>query len=194
MDYITVIGATDISPLEEDRIFNITDCLIKEGYSLRSGKAPGADQAAQRAAEKFSLSSDQIRDHQIFLPWKHFEKNAPEITSTWDIWDFTPEEIAAASEIAAKVHPVWENLNQAQRKFHVRNIFQPLGLDLKTPSKGLIACAPYNKDNEPTGGTRTAWKVGEMFDIPRINIRDISDRLVNLWIEQFLIKGEKLNE
>lgn len=185
MKWFTGIGATSITPDEGVFIEELGYELTKRGYSLRSGKAPGSDQRFQAGVEKAMSENDYIRDHQVFLPWRRFEESAPFVTGAFDIWNYTPEEITGAEAIAARIHPVWNDLTQGQRKFHMRNVFQPLGLDLKSPSSVLIACSDSDSNNHPRGGTRTAYLVALENDIPCINIRGLGREIVMDWINKY---------
>lgn len=185
MDYFTGIGATDIT-LEEGTFLNeIGFLLCQRGLSLRSGKAPGADQQFQKGVEQCMATGDYIRDHQIFLPWRSFEKDNIEVSFAYDVWEYTASQIEKAEEIVSKVHPVWEKLTRGQRLFHVRNVFQPLGIECDEPSKLLIACADRDSENIPRGGTRTAFKIALDWDIPCINIRGLGREIVMDWINKY---------
>lgn len=185
MDYFTGIGATVLTPDEENFADELGYILAKRGLSLRSGKAPGADQRFQKGIERFMAEGDAIRDHQIFLPWPSFEQNNTVVSGIYDIADYTPEQVIAAETIAAKIHPVWASLTQGQRKFHMRNVFQALGLDCKTPSKLLIAIADTDGEGVPRGGTRTAYKIALEQNIPCINIRGLGRGIVLDWVNKY---------
>lgn len=182
--YVTCIGATNITQIQFSIVQELGFFLCEQGYSIRSGRAPGADQGFQSGFEKALRESDVIRDPQIFLPWRTFEKDNGFTSNLYTRWDYSKESIQKASEIAATVHPVWNELTQGQRLFHIRNVFQSLGEDTETPSAFLIACAPQDKEGLPRGGTRTAYKIALDRGIPCINIDGLSRNIVYDWLEK----------
>lgn len=192
MNYFTGIGATSITPDEDAFMVEIGILLTQRGLSLRSGKAPGSDRAFQKGVEIFMATGDYIRDHQIFLPWQKFEKDNGEVSGAYDVWNFDPDQVVAAEAIVSKIHPVWDTLTRGQRLFHIRNAFQPLGLNLNEPSKLLIACSDTDAGGLPRGGTRTAYKIALDNNIPCINIRGLGRGIVMDWINNYCpeIEGE----
>lgn len=77
--------------------------------------------------------------------------------------------------LAAEVHPKWQSLTSAVKKLHARNCSQILGMDLKTPSKFVLAWTPDGAETEKqcsarTGGTGTAIKLASRNGIPVFNM------------------------
>jgi len=131
------------------------------GVTLRSGGAIGADMA-------FELRAGSLK--QIFYSR-----------------DATPETIA----IAARLHAAWHRVTDPYiQGLHGRNVFQVLGPDLKTPSRGLICwtpdgCISHSTRQYATGGTGTAISVASTNGVPITNLQrpDHLDKWV-AWLNQ----------
>jgi hypothetical protein len=133
----------------------IASLLALEGYTLRSGGAPGADSA-------FELGCNQNGGKkEIFLPWKGFNKNQSTLTCP------SPE----AYEIAQKIHPYWKGCKQTSKNLHARNIHQVLGENLKSPSQFVLFWADTS-NGKPIGGTATAVNLARNKSIPTYNLKD----------------------
>lgn len=183
--FVTLIGSTELTEYEWTLCSALGYYITEKGFSMRSGRAPGADQAFQNGAERFMATGDHIRDHQIFLPWKSFEHDNAFTSNHWAYSNYTPEEIGRANEICATVHPVWGVLTSGQRAFHTRNVFQSLGLNCNEPSDFLICCAAENKKTQlPMGGSRTAFKIAQDHGTPCLNIRHLSQDLIYDWVDK----------
>ena len=101
----------------------------------------------------------------MWLPWKGFNKHAD--TGLY------PEQIHY--NLASTIHPAWDYLSQGPRALHARNTGQVLGKDLQTPVQFVLCYTPdgvesENKISKNTGGTGTAIRVADRFNIPVINM------------------------
>lgn len=121
--------------------------LSKRGFKLRSGAAPGCDDAFERGCDK----ANGIKE--IFVPWKGFNGSKSELV----VKD------KKAYEIAEQFHPNYAKLSQGAKSLQARNSHQVLGWDLKTPSK-FILC--YTKDGKGEGGTGQAIRIAKAYNIP----------------------------
>lgn len=124
------------------------------GYTLRSGAAPGADQAFEKGANR----------KQIFIPWKGF--------SGYSLYYPVTMESAC---IAAEHHPRWEILGDAVQLLMARNTMQVLGEDCRTPSDFVICwtidgVSDGKKTSMKTGGTGQAIRVATGYDVPVYNL------------------------
>lgn len=147
--YYTGIGSRG-TPLEIGELeTKLAEKLEEMGYTLRSGGAQGSDTYFEAGVKKLK---------EIYIPWKSFGLG------------IIPEYSEFADRLIQSVHPAYEKLSQGAKKLHLRNVNQVLGQDLNTPSKFLICWAPTDKKGVPKGGTRTAWKIAEMYNIPRFNL------------------------
>jgi hypothetical protein len=124
--------------------------LANQGYTLRSGRAPGADQAFEKGTGWPLI--------EIYIPWNGFE-------GAFDSWDgylipfYTDETMA----IAAQYHPNWAACSDGARKLHARNVLQILGCDLKTPTEFVCCWTPNGAGG---GGTGQAIRIAQAHDIP----------------------------
>ena len=121
------------------RMTALASRLEDMGYTLRSGGAEGADQAFEAGVKNAAFK-------EIYL--------AKDATS-------------AAEAIARDFHPNWDACSSYARALHSRNVFQVLGLDLKTPSQFVIC---WTRNGLQIGGTRTAIVVAEANRIPVFNL------------------------
>jgi hypothetical protein len=136
----------------------------QQDYILRSGGADGADTSCERGCD----SVDGLKE--IYLPWPYFNGNRSEL------FELSLPNWKEAYDIAASVHPKWDQLNQAVRKLHTRNVYQVLGKDLDTPSD-FVLCYAKLKKGLPQGGTAQAIRVAEMFHVPIINLAIFGNQL-----------------
>ena len=151
--YYTGVGSRRTPDDTLDRMTAIAERLGKRGFTLRSGGAIGADTAFE-----FGLTNGSSKD-------------------IYYARDATEEAIEMAMSLPGE-H--WQRDNLAAKLFG-RNMFQVLGLDLKTPSKFLICWTP---EGRLVGGTRLAIKCAQVNNIPVFNLfhpwEDIRDELGDL--------------
>jgi hypothetical protein len=145
--------------------------LREDGMILRSGHAPGADQAFERGAGGVA---------QIFLPWSTFEQDVafsasrdPE--SSMVVYPTIHNEPdSEAFSYAASVHSTWNMLKHGAKKLHARNIHQILGPDLARPTPvEFVLC--WTPDAQWVGGTATALTLASRRGIPIYNLADEDD-------------------
>lgn len=126
--------------------------LAREGYTLRSGGAPGADLAFEAGAGARK---------RIYLPWRGFNG------SDSPLHEFSPDLLARAEAEAAAHHPRWRQLPEAARRLHTRNVFQVLGDDLDSPSEFVICWTPRG---ELVGGTAQALRIAASHGVTVANL------------------------
>ena len=180
--FYTGVGSRDITDEEWDIIEGIAKWLAPM-YTLRSGKAAGADSAFE-----YGVSiSDAPDNKEIYIPWPKFEGN--EISGEKISLD-RPDSVnfALSLQYAKDIHPAWERLTQGAKKLHQRNVHQVLGrnLDKPVPSDFLLACSDEDKHGDVKGGTRTAWMLAKEFNVPCLNIRGKTKREIFEWIQPLL--------
>lgn len=131
----------------------LSKLLARQGWVLRSGGAPGADEAFERG----HFSAGVNHWPQIFLPWSNFNGRREFLHYS------RPSK--KAYEIAAEFHPNWNALTAGGRALHARNVHQVLGPDLEhpNPSKFLICWTPNGRGG---GGTGQAIRVAKAYDVP----------------------------
>ncbi len=169
--FYTGIGSRKIPQDIADIIEELGYCLAGKGFSLRSGASLGADTA-------FELGSIRGKGRfEIYLPWEGFGKRKGK-------GYYNAETIAnysKACKIALKYHPDFSNLSINAKKLIVRDTYQVLGYDLKTPSNFIIcwtsdACISSEQRTEKTGGTGQAISIAADLGIPIYNLRIQSHR------------------
>ncbi len=153
--YYAGIGSRETPPMVLGLMRGIARMLALRNYTLRSGGAPGADQA-------FEYGTSVLVQMEIFLPWEYFEGKS-------DNLKLTPHELAVARSIAEKYHPNWSDCKEPVRKLHTRNVMQILGRDCETLSK-FVVC--WTKDGKASGGTGQALRIAETKRIPIYNLYD----------------------
>lgn len=146
----TGVGSRRTPPAVLAQMQRVAAELAREGFVLRSGAAPGADQA-------FEMGADGHK--QIFIPWSGFEGRA--ITDAV----YLPSDAARAA--APHFHPAWGKLTRGAQALHARNLHQVLGPDLDAPSEFLICWTPGGR---VTGGTATAIRVAQKHGVPVYNL------------------------
>jgi len=166
--YYTGVGSRKTPKEICDLMTKIASELEKQGYILRSGGAAGSDFAYQKGVHK-------LENKQIFIPWKNFGYGI-------SLEDLIPEKVQDAMELVSIIHPNPKALTDAGWKLHARNVFEVLGSTLKEPSKFLICYAKIDKDGNPLHGTRTAWMVAKLHEIPCFNlfIKADYDRVIKM--------------
>lgn len=112
------------------------------GVTLNSGHAEGADWAFERGAQEFCHA---------FIPWLGFNGQLKS-KATLTVPDFTGLHIKT---LARMYHPVWDTLTQGVQKLMMRNIYQVLGEDLKSPVRSIVC---WTKDGKASGGTGQALR------------------------------------
>lgn len=128
------------------------EALANLGYILRSGHAPGADQAFELGA---------MSRAEIYLPWPSFERVVPVSGTCYD----RPTE--DAFRLAEEHHPAWDRLSRGARALHARNAHQVLGRELGTPVSFVLA---WTKSPFPQGGTAQAVRIAESHGIRCLNL------------------------
>lgn len=150
--------------------------MAQAGWVLRSGHAPGADQAFERGCD---LAHGQ---KEIYLPWDGFEGASCSWPGFYCGFRSKREE-ALAEKVAVRFHPAWHNCSQGAKKMHTRNVQQVGGYDLEVPTEVVIC---WTKGGKRGGGTGQALRIAEYYKIP---IFDLAVHSVQQ-IQDFLNAGE----
>jgi len=123
--------------------------LSERGWLLRSGHAPGADQAFEGGCHGIS---------EIYLPWPKFEADVP-----FHALMVQDRPLPDAYEIAAHYHPAWNRLKHGAKALHARNVHQVLGKDLDDPVKFVLY---WTKGGKEVGGTAQAMRIAHGHEVP----------------------------
>lgn len=169
MKFYAGIGSRSTPPQVLDQMVTLAGTLATKGWTLRSGHAPGADQAFERGAGGHA---------EIFLPWRTFEAQVP-VSGR-----FYERPTREALEHAAFFHPSWLWLKQGPRLLMGRNSHQVLGYDLETPVTFIVCWTPEGSGG---GGTGQALRIARHHDIP---IYDLAYRGDLDHIERYLSDGQ----
>ena len=171
MKHYTGVGSRETPPEILELMTKVARMLARGQWTLRTGGAVGADQAFE-LGWVHDLQNAGKALAEIYLPWEGYEKHSRDMMFGCNILpcEENPEKYLIAEEMAAAVHPNWGACKQGARKLHTRNVYQVLGRNLKTPSKFLLAWTKLTKAGNPTGGTATAIRLAESYDIPCFNL------------------------
>ncbi len=154
----TGIGARKAPPEILQLMTDLAASLKRQGWTLRSGAADGADTAFEDGAGELK---------EIYLPWKGFNGSNSPLHAVSN----------EALSMAESVHGAWDYLKPGGKKLHGRNCYQLLGSDLSLPSRFVICWTPDGATKESdcsrvTGGTGTAIKLASRNTIPVFNLKN----------------------
>ena len=157
--FYTGIGSRDTPQDILDFMAEIATILEKDGWTLRSGAAPGADTGFENGVLK--------GNKEIYLPWKGFNGSVSPLYSISN----------NALKIASENHPGWEWLKPAVRKLMARNAYQVKGLTLNKNSSFLMCwtqdgCESHETRTNKTGGTGLAISIASKEGIPIFNLKN----------------------
>ncbi|MEQ1950954.1 hypothetical protein [Mesorhizobium sp. CN2-181] len=110
------IGSRETPDVILQWMTHIAGYLANEGWTLRSGGAPGADKA-------FEAGVQDLRLKEIYLPWPGFEGSKSTLHPK--NFPFTVKETATAF----KAHPAWDRCSEGAKALHTRNVRQIWGID-----------------------------------------------------------------
>lgn len=146
-------------------------CLL--GHTLRSGAAPGADQA-------FEQGCDQAKGKkEIYLPWPGFEGSVSALQ---------PTEKAIRS--VNQYHSRPENLSPGSVKLLGRDAQIILGENLESPVDFVICWTP---EGGRVGGTGYSIKIAQQNKIPVYNLHSTRD-CISLMEDIYRIEKTKTKE
>lgn len=150
------VGSRETSTDICDLMRGIASTLSERGWMLRSGHADGADIAFEEGC---------TGTKEIYVPWSGFHKARHGVNDTYAVHCLKNHMEAIA--IAQNTHPNWKACSEAAQMLHTRNVYQILGMDLKTPVS-MIIC--WTKDGNATGGTGQAIRLAQRQSIPVFNL------------------------
>lgn len=128
--------------------------LALAGMTLRSGHAPGADQAFEAGAP------DDMAE--IFLPWAGFENARRGVTLGADM-------TGPCFDLARRFHPAFDRLGAGARKLMARNGQQVLGAHLDDPAAFVLCWTPRARAG---GGTGQAIRIARAYGVPTFDLAD----------------------
>ncbi|QSL98935.1 putative DNA processing protein [Enterobacter phage EC151] len=141
--------------------------LGEAGWTLRSGRALGADSAFESGARAVRGSCE------IYLPNKHNYMTMAQIAREHpELWDHTryidevEGSVLGCKIIARLLHPNGKNLDPYALELHARNTYQIIGQNLNSPVQ-FVAC--WTEGGRGEGGTGQALRLAKMLNIPIID-------------------------
>lgn len=140
--------------------------LAIKGFTGRSGKAEGMDEAFMRGFGEAGIGS-----FINYLPYPSFRESLLTPPGCVDV-SFYPEHVwKEAVLIAREIYGKgWFEITPGARDLHTRNVFQVLGDDLQTPSEFVLYWAEPKGKNAVKGGTNTAFQVAKMFGVRSLKV------------------------
>jgi len=165
--YYTGIGSRE-TPIEIcQEMTSLATELEVRGYCLRSGNAVKADQSFQRGVKEKA---------EIWLPCLGFEE---EFTSNYPNHhyrivgrhDSVGEHDNEAWESVNKFHPAPDKLSEFGRAAMARNFRQLISEDGLNDSRFVIC---WTKDGKDSGGTGQALRIAKHYNIPILNMFNLS--------------------
>lgn len=148
----------ELAPAAYQMGFDVARFMANQHWCLRSGGARGMDVAGEAGCDYVKGCKE------IFLGNGGVRRYGPSHPGYMD-WN-------SAYQLAEAIHPAWDKCNPGVRKLHARNCFQILGARLDRPVKFMVC---WTLGGQEIGGTRTAIKIAQKFDIPYINIGGLED-------------------
>lgn len=166
------VGSRKTPSLVLDRMTAIAEKLAREGWTMRSGGADGADQA-------FYEGVDVVEGKvELYLPWAGYNSHDPAAVRL-----DTPTQQAFG--IAQSYHPNWVRLSVGAQKLHARNVHIVLGPDpsenvAANPSRWsaarFVVCwtpdgaTKADATGTITGGTGQAIRIADSFKVEVYNL------------------------
>lgn len=126
---------------------------LERGWWIRSGHADGADYAFEQGALHHCI---------VYLPWVGFNREKT-VLGTATSQPLRDEVL----KIVYKHEPYAKDLSDGVKLIKSRNIYQVLGVDLKSPSD-VVVC--WTEEGEVVGGTGLAIKIAQANKIPVVNV------------------------
>lgn len=196
--FYTGVGSRETPSVVLDLMREAARKLAEKGMTLRSGAADGADQAFELGwldwyVKQTPWPSPGEQRAELYLPWSGFNKHDDFGCFGANMSLSILRLVKEAEHIASTLHPAWDAvkkdgtpvLSQAAKKLHTRNVYQVLGQTLDTPSRFLVGYAPLDKQGNPKGGTATAMKLAERYDVKVYNLyKDEHFMKFENWINQ----------
>lgn len=174
MRYYTGIGSRETPSEVLELMTEVAKRLSEKGYTLRSGRAEGADSAFEEGSFHAEL----------YIPWRSFASEKP-VKTGHSV--FIRGDDAGSRAIAETVHRGWHNLSRGAQALHSRNINQVLGQSSVSgvdPSEFVLFYAPETRGGNIRGGTATAVNFARSLNIPTLNLLNVGTlEEVLEWVE-----------
>jgi hypothetical protein len=147
------------TPPEVCSVFaNLAGRLGQAGWTLRSGRAEGADSA-------FECGARNVRGPcEIFLPedLRPLSVRHGDEVHRWTYMDEVIGSVLGCKIIARLLHPNGKNLSPQALELHARNTYQIIGQNLNSPVQ-FVVC--WTEGGRGEGGTGQALRLAKMLNI-----------------------------
>lgn len=150
---IAGVGSRETPVTVLSSMHTIGDWCRANNVWVRSGHAPGADQAFEDGAQERCIA---------YIPWVGFERGFVSRAVLR-----VPSNMKALRGHAESYHPAWERLSDGAKSLMARNSAQVLGERLDSPVRAVVA---WTKDGGNTGGTGQALRIAGNKGIPVLNM------------------------
>lgn len=149
MKFYAGIGSRKTPQDVLDEFANIAAALGKNGYTLRSGGAEGADTAFDTGTRLYTWP------RRIYLPWEGFNGHKLGIVVGRHV---------KMREMAQRHHPAWDKLTGPAKMLHTRNVAIVLGDDVEKQHSDFVVC--WTPGGMEGGGTGQALRVARHYCVP----------------------------
>jgi len=147
--------------------------LLSRGAKGYSGAASGPDTAYTNAVIALQRYNeiDPTTLGRIYIPWAGFSGfQDGDLHGVVRLANTVPVLKEKAVLIARLLHGAYHRLTRGGKALHSRNPYQVLGDDLASPVSVVLCAADTTNRGAVKGGTATAVKLAQSFEIPVINI------------------------
>jgi len=165
------IGSRKTPAADLARMEAVGAILQRQGWTLRSGGAEGADSAFERGADRAAHEDGTQVRKEIYIPWSGFQaagRKRSEQEPGVVLASALPK-ARDAMEMAKRYHPAWDRLSQGARGLQSRNGHQVLGRDLDDRS-GVVIC--WTEGGAIKGGAGQALRIAQDLGVPVLNLGD----------------------
>jgi hypothetical protein len=154
------IGTREPSPEWVGRCETLGGYLVRLGWVVSTGNAPGVDQAFARGANQYHPERVQLS-----LPWPKFESQAihPQ-NQVRSVQDLESGELIVYEALAHKYHPRYQYLTQGAKKLMIRNSMIMMG-----PLVDVCLALPSEKKGG--GGTGQGMRIAAGHNVEVVDLR-----------------------
>lgn len=165
------IGARTTPAPVLGKIAQLSARLGEEGWTLRTGLSPGADQAFYRGARRGGGAIE------LYLPWAGFEQHARERDEGPEVSE-RDAPAPPAYELSMAFHRAWDgrgwsDLDERERMLLARDAHQVLGGGLDSPAAYVIcwtADSGIDGESPLAQGTGQALRIARAHGVPVLNL------------------------
>jgi hypothetical protein len=172
MERIACVGSRETPHFVLKWMESTGAALVRSGYMLASGNAPGADQAWARGGN----SMDPTRV-ELCLPWESFESAAVHGRNVVRVFGVANGQRYV--DLVQATHPAFGNLTSAAVRLHGRNAMIVEGAHL--------VLGTLNPAKPGGGGTGSAFRMAQKQGICTFNV---ADALIRKMIDERLADGQ----